>query len=114
MDQASAIGQMLYIINAQKLKTLSKKSSLNKYADNTTLLAPQHTNCDIEIEFEHIRQWSVANKLTINKTKCVEIIFLHMIRIKCRYTLSNIHEIQRVEYVKLLGVFILLILVYAG
>ena len=63
-------------------------------------------NCDIEIEFEHIRQWSAANKLTINKAKCVEIIFWRTTRIKCRYTVPNILEIQRVEYVKLLGVFI--------
>ena len=104
--QGSGIGPMLYIINAQKLKTLSTKNSLIKYADDTTLLAPQHTNCDIEIEFEHIRQWSAAYKLTINKAKCVEIIFWRTTRIKCRYTVPNILEIQRVECVKLLGVFI--------
>ena len=89
-----------------QLKTLSPKNSLRKYADDTTLLVPQHTNCDIEAEFEHIRQWSDANKLTINKTKCVELILWRTTKIKCRYSVPNMLEIQRVEYVKLLGVFI--------
>ena len=104
-DQASG-RCCLYIINAQKVKTLSTKNSLSKNADDTTLLAPQHTNCDIELEFEHIRQRSAANKLTINKAKCVEIFFWRTTKIKCRYTVPNILEIQRVEYVRLLGVFI--------
>ena len=77
---------MLYIINAQKIENIIYENSLSKYADDTTLLAPLHMNCDIEIEFEHIRQWSAANKLTINKAKGVKIIFWHMTRIKCRYT----------------------------
>ena len=81
---------MLYIINAQKIDNIIYENSLSKYADDTTLLAPQHTNCDIEIEFEHIRQWSAVNKLTINKAKGVKIIFWRTTRIKCRYTVNDI------------------------
>ena len=105
--QGSGIGPMLYVISAQKLKTLSAMNSLSKYADGTTLLVPQFTDCDIESEFEHIQHWSEEHKLFINKSKTVEIIFWRTTRTKCKYyVLPNMVEIQRVESVKLLGVFL--------
>ena len=97
---------MLYVISAQKLKPLSTYNSISKYADDTTLLAPQFTDCDIENEFEHIQHWSDEHKLFINKTKTVEIIFWRTTRTRCKYVLPNLVEIQRVESVKLLGVFL--------
>ena len=63
----------------------------------------QFTDCDIEHEFEHIQHWSDEHKLFINKTKTVEIIFW---RTRCKYVLPNLVEIQRVETVQLLGVFL--------
>ena len=54
---------MLYIALARKLKTLSKQNALSKYADDTTLLAPQHTYCTIEQEFAHVVDWSTKKQI---------------------------------------------------
>ena len=61
--QGSGLGPTLYIALARKLKPLSDKNKLPKYADDTSLLVPQHTDCSIEREFQHINDWSVDNKL---------------------------------------------------
>ena len=36
------------------LSTLSEQNSIFKYADDTTLLVPEHTDTNINDEFEHI------------------------------------------------------------
>ena len=104
--QRSGIGPMLYVFSARKLTTLSRMNSLSKYADDTTLLVPQHSDRSIEDEFAHIQDWSIANKLNINKTKTVEIIFWRTSQIKVKYHIPNIVEVERVDSVKLLGVFL--------
>ena len=104
--QGSGIGPMLYVLSARKLTTLSHMNSLSKYADDTTLLVPQHSDRSIEDEFAHIQDWSIANKLNINKTKTVEIIFWRTSQIKVKYHVPNIMEVERVDSVKLLGVFL--------
>jgi len=38
-------------------------------------LAPEHTDIDISEEFQHIKVWSAANKLTLNLHKTTEIVF---------------------------------------
>ena len=50
----------------QKTKTKSQLNDLFKYADDTTLLIPEHTDTDIGVEFSHIKAWASANHLSLN------------------------------------------------
>ena len=92
--QGSGLGPMLYIALVRKLKALSKKNALSKYADDTSLLDPQHTDCSIEQEFAHVVDWSTTNKLTINKNKTQEIIFYRSNRITTSMTFHLYQELQ--------------------
>ena len=58
-----------------KLKANSDTNKLVKYADDTTLLVPQHIDVDIFEEFHHLIQWFSENELTINNNKTKQIIF---------------------------------------
>ena len=104
--QGSGLGPMLYIALARKLKTLSKQNALSKYADDTTLLSPQHTDCSIDQELAHVVDWSTKNKLTINKNKTQEIIFYRSNRIANKHDIPLIPGIARVQEVRLLGVIL--------
>ena len=52
--QGSRIGPYLYILLVRKLKTISFHNKIDKYADDTTLLVPQHSDISIETEFAHV------------------------------------------------------------
>ena len=52
--QGSGIGPQLYISMKSDLKAISTDNNLFKYADDTTLLVPEHTAVDIVTEFHHI------------------------------------------------------------
>ena len=56
------------------LPTLSELNIIFKYADDTTLLVPQHSDIDISDEFDHIKTWARANKLILNLGKTKEIV----------------------------------------
>ena len=45
--------------------TTNTDNNLFKYADDTTLLVPEHSAVDIVTEFHHIQAWATANKLCI-------------------------------------------------
>ena len=51
------------------LKALSSYNSILKYADDTSILVPQHSSISIEEEFQNVQTWSIANKLQINLKK---------------------------------------------
>jgi len=51
------------------LKALGKTNSLCKYADDTTLLVPQHCDVQLADELQHVIEWSKANKLKLNLGK---------------------------------------------
>jgi len=38
-------------------------------ADDTTLLVTEHTDTDIDVEFNHIKAWASTDHLTLNLTK---------------------------------------------
>jgi len=61
---------MLYIVMKSDLSAVSDSNVIFKYADDTTLLVPEHTD-GIDIEFNHTRHWAVLNKfiLYLDKTK---------------------------------------------
>ena len=39
------------------LRTISELNDIFKYADDTILLVPEHTDVDLNSEFNHIKQW---------------------------------------------------------
>ena len=49
--QGSGIGPTLYVVMKNYLHALSQLNDLFKYADDTTLLIPEHTDTDIGVEF---------------------------------------------------------------
>ena len=85
---------------------LSVMNAIVKYADDTTLVVPQHTDCSVEAELQHIANWSCDNKQTINTSKTKEIIFWKFGKSTKYYNIPLIPNIERVDQVKLLGVLL--------
>ena len=104
--QGSVLGPTLYVALARKLKTLSTKNKIPKYADDVSLLTPQHTDSSAEDEFRHIVDWSSENKLVINVKKTKEIIFWRSSKCANKYVIPEIPGIERVDQAKLLGVIL--------
>ena len=48
--QGSGIGPTLYIVMKSDLCALSELNDIFKYADDTTLLVPEHTDTELEVE----------------------------------------------------------------
>ena len=104
--QGSVLGPKLFIALARKLKTISTKNKIPKYADDVSLLTPQHTDSSAEDEFRHIADWSSDNKLIINVKKTKEIIFWRSSKCAKKYDIPEIPGIERVDQAKLLGVIL--------
>ena len=102
--QGSGLGPTLYSIMESDLTSLSKLNMLFKYADDTNLLVPENSDVPLESEFEHIRQWTVANKMMLNLDKTKEIVF-HKPNPRNFLAPSAIIGIEQVSEVKLLGVY---------
>jgi len=94
----------LFIIFADDLKSISTYNAILKYADDTTLLVPQHASVTLADEFAHLIDWSVKNKLTVNTAKTKEIIF-RTPRLSKQLIPSPLPCIEQVTCVKILGVF---------
>ena len=61
---------------ASDLRALSRSiNKLFKYADDTTLLAPEHTDFTLEDEFQALQSWTDRNKMILNLLKTKEIVF---------------------------------------
>ena len=101
--QGLGIGPTLHIVMKCDLKSLSAVNILFKFADDTTLVVPQNTDCSLNDEFEHIVSWANVNKMVINRAKTKEIVFL---RANVRHDIlpCQIDGIERVLEAKLLGV----------
>jgi len=72
--QGSAIGPTLYIV----MKSDLHETCLNviiKFADDTTLLVPENTDVDLDVEFRQVTEWAESNRLTLNTGKTKEIVF---------------------------------------
>ena len=90
----------------EKLRTLSLINRLVKYADDMTLVVPQHTDCSIDAELQNIVNWSEINKQNINTNKTKEIIFWRSGRPPKVTTVPTIPQIELVQQVRLLGVLL--------
>ena len=75
-----------------------------KYADDTNLLVPEHTDSNLNQEFAHICDWAKQNKMRINITKTKELVFHrphpNKFDIPCAF-----HGIVQEHVAELLGVF---------
>ena len=97
---------MIRRLLVEKLRTLSLINRQVKYADDMTLVVPQHTDCSIDAELQNIVNWSEINKQNINTNKTKEIIFWRSGRPPKVTTVPTIPQIERVQQVRLLGVLL--------
>jgi len=80
-------------------------NSARKYADDFTLIVPENTDVSAEDEMRNVLLWSDGNKLSVNLSKCKEIVF-HRPSVKLDILPDLLADIERVSCAKLLGVFI--------
>jgi len=64
---------------------------------------PEHTDVDLNSEFNHIKQWAATNGLIINSNKTKEVVFRQP-RVSCFHLPAAIDDIEQVDCCKLLGV----------
>ena len=69
------VGNVAWLFVIRALRALSLINRLVKYADDMTLVVPQHTDCLIDAELQNIVNWSEINKQNINIKKTKVIIF---------------------------------------
>lgn len=104
--QGSGTGPSNYIVMASDLRVLSRLfNKLFKYADDTTLLVPEHTDVQLEEEFAALKAWAENNKMILNVLKTKEIVF-HRPDARSYIPPSKLTDIERVNCIKLLGLFI--------
>jgi hypothetical protein len=103
--QGSSLGPTLFNIMVSDLDCISRLNDLLKYADDTTLIAPECSDVSLELEFEHVKQWAKDNLLIINPDKTKEIIFRIPSPLN-HITPAPIATIERVSQAKLLGLII--------
>jgi hypothetical protein len=101
--QGSALGPTLFSIMISDLKPISSANGLVKFADDLTLLVPQHSEVDLLDEFNAIKNWVATNNLKINLTKTKELVF-HRPRPGRLIFPPPLDGIERVLMAKLLGV----------
>ena len=104
--QGSGLGPYLFILLARKLRALSLINRLVKYADDMTLVVPQHTDCLIDEELANIVNWAEINKQKIKTNKTKEIIFWKTGKPSKAINIPLIPQIERVQQVRLLGVLL--------
>jgi hypothetical protein len=103
--QGSGIGPYLYIVMESDLHPVSCKNEMFKYADDTNLLVPQHTDATLHIEFNNILQWAQRNKMVLNVGKTKEIVFRRP-RIRLTDMQPSFRDIELVDELRLLGIIL--------
>ena len=100
--QGFGIGPSLDIIMESDLYPKSSNNKLMKYADDTNLLVPETSNCTQSEEFEHIKDWAIANKMVINKSKTKELVFYRPRPSRSHMPLA-VDNIEQVKIARFLG-----------
>jgi hypothetical protein len=104
--QGSGIGPTDFIVMASDLRALSRLiNKLFKYADDTTLLVPEHTDVSLEDEFGALKHWAAINKMLLNAKKTKELVFRRPDPLLYVPPVP-LADIERVNSIKLLGVYI--------
>lgn len=101
--QGSSLGPSLFAIMLSDLKPLSPQNGLVKFADDSTLMAPESSDIDLQEEFLNVISWSKTNKLSINFGKTKELVFRRA-SISPPILPPPLDNIERVLCSKLLGV----------
>ena len=101
--QGSGIGPTLYIILESDLKPKSNVNIVFKYADDTNLLVPEHTDVQLCEEYEAIKIWALCNRMIINASKTKEIVF-HRPNPRTSIVMPALQAIEKIKETKLLGV----------
>jgi hypothetical protein len=101
--QGSGLGPSFYNVYESDLKPLSSDNIIFKYADDTNLLVPEHTDVQLCDEFDAIQKWAVRNKMIINVAKTKEIVFRRPNPRMC-IDVAPLFGIEQVKEIKLLGV----------
>jgi len=103
--QGSGTGPSLYVNMESDLHTKSRNNKLMKYADDINLLVLENTNCTLSEEFDHIKNWAIANKMVINMLKIKELVFYrpHPSR---SHMPSAVDNTEQVKITRLLGVML--------
>ena len=103
--QGSGLGPTLFTICIIDLQPIGSSNRITKYADDCSLMAPEKCDVDMLDEFQHVLNWAVANKLTINMCKTKELVF-HRPNARNYLTPSQLPGTERVLCAKLLGVWL--------
>ena len=105
--QGSAIGPYLFIIMIADLVPLDIINMYIKYADDLTILVPEHSPTGVADEYCHTSGYAKDNKLTINAKKTKEQIFYRSSCSRRKNPISpSVSNIELIDCCKLLGVFI--------
>jgi gmma-aminobutyric acid receptor subunit gamma/cGMP-dependent protein kinase 2 len=73
--QGSGIGPSMYVLMESDLHSLSGQNIIVKYADDTNLLVPQHSDISMVEEFNNVLNWAQKNTMIINYSKTKEMVF---------------------------------------
>jgi len=65
----------LLVILTLDLNTVSNCNVIVKFADDSTLLVPENSDTEVEIEFNHVQEWAGDNTTIVNLIKTKEFIF---------------------------------------
>src|SRR5208282_3898863 len=105
--QGSAIGPAAYVVTASDLHPLTPGNSMHKYADDTYLVIPAANFQSCAAEIAHIEKLVKENKLLLNYSKSVEIVFVPPRNHRAvEIPLPAVPSITRVDSIKALGVTI--------
>lgn len=74
--QGSGIGVAMYLLIEVICIPCLYKTSFFKFADDTNLVVPQHSDLSVVDEFINVQNWASNNKSIINYSKTREIVFL--------------------------------------
>ena len=113
IPQGSCLGPLLYSIFTNDLPLAVKRASLTMYADDSTLYYAASTcselNQVLTLELNRIYDWIKANKLVLNPSKTVAMIFGSTPKLAQEPKLNLIidgQHIQQVKKAKLLGLWL--------
>jgi len=100
--QGSGNGPTLHIIAKNDLCSISAINDIFKYADDTTLLVPQHTDVELDVESQNVKARAATNCFTLNLSKTKEIVFKRP-RVQYFHMPPALDDIEQLDCCKLLG-----------